>query len=123
MFMKLPLLFASFYGLTGVILGAFGAHALKGRLTSDQLASWETGVRYQLVHAVALLVVAVLIDRGVGLKPTVGLMGVGTALFSGSIYLLCLDIGPKSALGPATPLGGLCLILGWGGLLIAAWRM
>jgi uncharacterized membrane protein YgdD (TMEM256/DUF423 family) len=120
--MKLPLLFASLYGMTGVILGAFGAHALKDRLSPEQLVSWETGVRYQLVHAVALLVVAILMEKGLNLKPTMILFALGAALFSGSIYLLCFEVGIKG-LWVLTPLGGFCLILGWGWLFVSAVRM
>ena len=110
--MKAALLLASAYGATGVILGAFGAHALKEKLTEYQLASWETGVRYQLIHAL-----------GLSLKPTVWLWAVGTTLFSGSIYLLSLEMGPKALWGPITPIGGLCLIFGWGWLFISAAKL
>ena len=121
--MKLSLLFASFYGMTGVILGAFGAHALKAKLSPDQLMSWETGVRYQLIHAACLLAVSLLLDKGLGLKPTVWLWGIGVVLFSGSIYLLSLGLGPKALWGPITPLGGLLLILGWGWLFFQALKL
>jgi len=120
--MKLALILASLYGMSGVILGAFGAHALKDRFTPDQLVSWETGVRYQLFHAVALLVVALLLDKGLSLRPSVVLFAVGTFLFSGSIYLLCFEAGIKG-LWAVTPLGGLCLILGWAVLLAASFRI
>lgn len=121
--MKAVLLLASSYGATGVILGAFGAHALKEKLTPYQLASWETGVRYQLIHAVALLVIALLMEKGLSLRPTFWLWGVGVALFSGSIYLLSLEIGPKALWGPITPIGGLCLIVGWAWLFWSALKL
>ena len=120
--MKLPLILASLYGMSGVILGAFGAHALKDRFTPDQLISWETGVRYQLFHAIALLALALLMDKGMSLKPSVVLFAVGTFLFSGSIYLLCFEVGIKG-LWAVTPLGGLCLIMGWAALLVASLRI
>lgn len=121
--MKFSLILSSIYGLSAVIFGAFGAHALKDRLSPDQLLSWETGVRYQMYHALALLLMALLMDKGFSLKPTVICFGLGTLLFSGSIYLLSLGIGPRGVLGPITPIGGLVLILGWGWLLKTAITM
>ncbi|KAL3798025.1 hypothetical protein HJC23_012316 [Cyclotella cryptica] len=111
---------ACFLGASGVGLGAFGAHALKERLLSKSGASenWRTAVTYQLLHAVALLSLSSLVsNRPPHLKsPSYSggqLMALGTAMFSGSIYLLCLDIGPKKLLGPLTPIGGLMMISGW----------
>ncbi|WFB36199.1 DUF423 domain-containing protein [Kiritimatiellota bacterium B12222] len=120
--MKFYLLFASCSGLFSVILGAFGAHALKERFTAAQLVSWETGVRYQMFHALAILLLVLLADRGLQLKPSLVAFCVGTILFSGSIYLLCLQVGPKALWGPITPLGGLALIVGWGWLLVEVIR-
>ncbi len=120
--MKLPLIIASLYGLLSVVFGAFGAHALKDRFSPDQLTSWETGVRYQMFHAVAMILLLLLADKGFNLKPSVWAFGLGTLLFSGSIYLLCLGIGPKALWGPVTPLGGLALIVGWVWLLVQAIR-
>ena len=120
--MKLPLILASLYGMSGVILGAFGAHALKDRFTPDQLISWETGVRYQLFHAIALLALALLMDKGMSLKPSVVLFAVGTFLFSGSIYLLCFEVGIKG-LWAVTPIGGVLLICGWGAMLMSALKL
>ena len=99
--------YAAVLGATGVALGAFGAHGLKGRLSDKLLENWKTAVLYQLLHAVALL--------GVPRKyKTAGqCMALGTVLFSGSIYCLCLEVGPKKVLGPTTPLGGLLMIAGW----------
>jgi uncharacterized membrane protein YgdD (TMEM256/DUF423 family) len=111
--MKFALLAASVYGFLSVLLGALGAHALKTRLLPEQLLSWDSAVRYQMFHALALLAAALLIDKGLPLKPAVFCFSLGTALFSGSIYLLCLHIGPRALLGPITPLGGLTLLLGW----------
>lgn len=115
--MKISLIIASLLGGIAVVLGAFGAHALKRVLNADQLLSWETGVRYQMFHALALLAVGLLIDRGFPLRPTLALFTAGTFLFSGSIYLLSLEIGPRAFLGPVTPLGGTLLIAGWAWLL------
>lgn len=121
--MKLALILASIYGALGVLFGALGAHYLQEKLSEKLLASWETGVRYQLLHALALLAVAILLDKGLPLKPTIILFGVGTLLFSGSIYMLCLKIGPGVVFGPMTPIGGLTLIAGWITLLVAAIRL
>lgn len=106
----------------GVTLGAFGAHALKARLAPDMLAVWETGVRYQLVHALALLAVAWAATRWPGAAVAAGgwLFVAGTLLFSGSLYVLALS-GVKGW-GAVTPLGGAAWIVGWGCLAWAAWR-
>jgi uncharacterized membrane protein YgdD (TMEM256/DUF423 family) len=105
---------------TSVILGAFGAHGLRSRISPEQLQSFETGVRYQLAHALALLFIGLLASRSDmnGLRYATYLFMAGILLFSGSIYLLStreltgLD-GWKSFLGPVTPIGGLLLIAGW----------
>jgi len=107
----LPL--ASFLGFTGVGMGAFGAHALKKKLESRGMtASWQTAVLYQLFHATALLGLADLQKERAG-----QCMAVGNMLFSGSIYCLCLEVGPKKLMGPTTPIGGLLMMSGW--LLVA----
>jgi uncharacterized membrane protein YgdD (TMEM256/DUF423 family) len=81
--------------------------------------NWKTAVTYQLLHAVALLSLSSAIDGKNDLRYPQSswsggkVMALGTALFSGSIYFLCLDVGPKRVLGPITPIGGLLLISGW----------
>jgi len=97
----------------GVALGAFGAHGLKPRLMPDMLAIYETGVRYHLVHGLALFVVAWLAGEDQTRSPRLAgiLFAVGILLFSGSLYLLALT-GIR-ALGAITPLGGLAWIAGW----------
>jgi len=113
-------------GFTGVILGALGAHALEQVLDSDKLASFNTGVDYQLYHALALLGLGALAGHWEAkrLKWVGNLWLIGTILFSVSIYLLTVLPavgGPKlSFLGPITPVGGLLLIAGWVLLLIVA---
>ncbi|HKT79570.1 MAG TPA: DUF423 domain-containing protein [Vicinamibacterales bacterium] len=107
-------------GLTGVAFGAFGAHFLKARLTAEMLAVFETGVRYQLYHAAALVGAAALSGRISDRSLTLAgwLFGVGIVLFSGSLYALALTgIG---VLGAITPLGGVAFIAGWLCLLLAA---
>jgi uncharacterized membrane protein YgdD (TMEM256/DUF423 family) len=106
----------------GVAAGAFGAHGLEARLPADLLAVYETAVRYELVHALALLFVGLASDRwpraGWG---RAGWMFVwGTVLFSGSLYALALT-GVR-VLGAITPLGGLCFLSGWVFAALAAVR-
>ncbi len=108
------------FSAVAVMLGAFGAHGLKNKISSEQLQVFETGVRYQMYHAFALILLGLLADRFPHpLLRTAGyFMMIGILLFSGSIYLLAtrelMGIDSwKSFLGPITPIGGLCLILGW----------
>lgn len=99
-------------GALAVVCGAFGAHALKSRLTADQLSAWNTAVLYHLLHSVVILALALYAAHAA--KPTtlpMWLFAAGIALFSGSIYLLVLT--KQSWLGPVTPIGGLLLIAGW----------
>lgn len=106
-------------GFLAVALGAFGAHALKQRLSADMLAVYETAVQYHFYHTLALLAVAVLMAGGAqGLKLSAMLFLVGTLIFSGSLYALALS-GVK-ILGAVTPIGGLCLLAGWACLTYAA---
>ena len=104
--------------MIGVMLGAFGAHALKGRLSPDDLVTFETGVRYQMYHALALFAVAWAVTRWPsGATTSAGWFFVaGIVVFSGSLYLLVLT--GHRWLGAVTPLGGLAMILGWG---LLAW--
>lgn len=105
----------------GVGLGAFASHALKARLAPELLAAFETGVRYQMYHALALLGVAWAQTRWPGALVATGgwLFVAGIVLFSGSLYLLALT-GARS-LGAITPFGGLALLAGWLCLAAAAW--
>jgi len=108
----------------GVALGAFGAHALRSRLTEQLLNTWETAVQYHLVHALGLLAVGLLLlHTGPSslLRWSAGLMLAGTVLFSGSLYLLCLS-GVRW-LGAITPLGGTALLIAWVLFGVAAWRL
>lgn len=113
-YLKSGILFA---GLA-VVLGAFGAHALREILSPEKIASYETGVRYQFYHSFALMIlglIASFLDEKT-LKLTGTLFISGIILFSGSIYFLCMQdyMGVNlKFLGPATPLGGILLISGW----------
>jgi len=110
---KAFLLAAAILGFLSVGAGAFGAHALSERLSSADLSIFETAVRYQLVHALALGLVAALDDG----RPAPGLVragaafGLGTLVFSGSLYVLVLT--QVRWLGAITPVGGLALLAGW----------
>jgi len=96
-------------GATGVVLGAFGAHALASRL-GERRDTWETAVRYQLVHAAALLALGAWRPAG-GDAWAVRALAAGVVLFSGSLYALALR--RVRWLGPVTPLGGAILVVGW----------
>lgn len=108
--------------MVGVAAGAFGAHALKARLTPEMLAIFEVGVRYQMYHAFALLACAWAAARWpAGQAGNAGMAFIiGTLAFSGSLYLLALT-GVRW-LGAITPLGGLAFLVGWALLAWTAWR-
>jgi uncharacterized membrane protein YgdD (TMEM256/DUF423 family) len=114
---RVALVWAGLLGATGVAAGAFGAHAMRGTLGAAGMREvWETAVRYQLLHAAALLGFAGWLrfaakPGGRGAAWAVRLWVSGTALFSGSLYALALG-GPRW-LGPVTPIGGAALIAGW----------
>ncbi len=112
----------SLSALIGVAAGAFGAHALKARLAPDLLIAFETGVRYQLVHSLALLAVAWAVVRWPGRATTSAgvLFLAGIVLFSGSLYGLALT-GTRT-LGIVTPFGGVAFIAGWACLAWGALR-
>ncbi|MDB5981713.1 MAG: hypothetical protein JWQ69_2728 [Pseudomonas sp.] len=117
------LLLAAFFGFTGVGLGAFAAHGLKERLSTEYLAIFHTGVLYQLIHTLALLAVALLAVQIPGRLMTYAGIAfvIGILLFSGSLYLLTLTGVTK--LGIITPFGGLAFLIGWLMLGLAAWRL
>lgn len=111
------LIFGSLFGCTAVIFGAFGAHLLKKKLTTEQLQSFETGVKYQMYHAIVLLVLGFNLDISAAINAYIIYAFVfGTILFSFSIYGLVLSSANNRKLrflGPITPLGGLFLAAGW----------
>jgi uncharacterized membrane protein YgdD (TMEM256/DUF423 family) len=108
--------------LLAVAAGAFGAHALRERLSPDMLAVFETGARYHVYHALGLLAAAWVVSRWPGGPATAAgwLFVAGTLVFSGSLYLLALT--GQRWLGAVTPLGGLAFLLGWAALAWAALR-
>lgn len=113
---------AGFFGMSAIILGAFGAHALKKLLTIDQLTSFETGVRYQMYHALFLLFLGLSSQISIKAKKTIFFLIVtGIICFSGSIYLLSTstitNVSFKS-IGFITPIGGLLLVAAWAVLMV-----
>lgn len=116
------LFIGSVAGFLGVAGGAFGAHALKARISEQMLANFETGTRYLLVHAVALLVVGVMAGRdGASDLRWVGIpFAFGMAVFTGSLWIMALT--NARWLGAITPIGGTALIIGWLALALAAIR-
>ncbi|MCT4591746.1 MAG: DUF423 domain-containing protein [Carboxylicivirga sp.] len=123
---QIVLISATIYGGLSVILGALGAHALKKVLSEAQLQSFEVGVKYQMYHAIVLLVLGFFLSFDTRLQTYMGWSFIsGTFLFSVSIFFLSLQsvLGANlKFLGPVTPLGGLLMIVGWCLLLIQVIR-
>ncbi len=117
--------FGAFFGMTAVIIGAFGAHALEELISADSLRSFETGVKYQMYHAILMIVL------GFNLKPNskftkviFTMLTMGIILFSGSIYFLAtndLSVFDFTSIALITPLGGTLLILSWLLIMISFW--
>jgi uncharacterized membrane protein YgdD (TMEM256/DUF423 family) len=104
------------WGFLGVGLGAFGAHGLRGMTTDQGLAWWETAARYQLFHALALVLLGLLQQHRPGGDAAGWSFLLGSAIFSGTLYAMAL--GAPRWLGAVTPLGGLGMLIGW---LLLAW--
>ncbi|MGB1293448.1 MAG: DUF423 domain-containing protein [Pseudoalteromonas sp.] len=117
---KLFLMAGSLFCMLSVVLGAFAAHGLKSRVSEYALGVFKTAAEYQMVHGLALIAVAILIKWGLNLTAAGWFFIAGTLLFSGSLYLLAIT-GWKW-LGPITPLGGLCFIVGWLVILVQVAR-
>jgi uncharacterized membrane protein YgdD (TMEM256/DUF423 family) len=120
---RLFLSLGAIFGLLGVAAGAFGAHVLRGRLTPDDLQIFETAVRYQMYHALALLAVGLFSIRFASASATAAgwCFLAGIVIFSGSLYLLVLS-GARWW-GAVTPIGGVGFLVGWLFLLWAALRL
>ncbi|MGO2478070.1 MAG: DUF423 domain-containing protein, partial [Pseudoalteromonas sp.] len=110
----------SIFCMLSVVLGAFAAHGLKSRISEYALGVFKTAAEYQMFHGLALIAVAILIKWGLTLNWVGGFFIAGTLLFSGSLYLLALT-GIKW-LGPITPIGGVCFVIGWVILLVQVAR-
>jgi uncharacterized membrane protein YgdD (TMEM256/DUF423 family) len=115
---RLFLSFAAFSGFLSVCLGAFAAHGLQHQMSTNALAIWQTGVQYQMYHALALLAVGLLYQHHASkaLKLSGLSFILGSFLFSGSLYALAL--GAPSILGLITPFGGLSFLVGWATLML-----
>jgi uncharacterized membrane protein YgdD (TMEM256/DUF423 family) len=131
--MKKQFITVGILGASAVILGAFGAHSLKnqlatGLITPDQLNGFDTGVKYQMYHTLAMLLLVAVGDKldAKFVKYTWILFLTGIILFSGSLYFLTtrniLGMEGLKALGPITPLGGICFVAGWLMLVVAAFK-
>lgn len=127
--MKKLLVIGSILGASAVILGAFGAHALKTILTESQLESYQTGVHYQIIHAIVIIIIGILyhLTKNRNFITAANLMFAGVMFFSFSIYLLSLrdflGMPQLSFLGPVTPIGGTLMIIGWIIILINAVKL
>ena len=124
---KRIILTASFFGCIAVVLGAFGSHGLKGKVTDYQLEIWQTAVSYQFYHTFALLFLSTFSRaKNNYIRFSYYSFTLGIFLFSGSLYFLSayelLGWEKPVFLGPVTPLGGLSLMLGWIGLFVATYK-
>lgn len=125
--MKFSLLSGSILGALAVTLGAFGAHALRGMLeASGRMDTFETAVKYQFYHAIALVLVGILLQKsGIEAERWLNWAGIaflaGTVIFSGSLYAICFTGITK--FGATAPIGGLLLIAGWVFVALSAFKM
>jgi uncharacterized membrane protein YgdD (TMEM256/DUF423 family) len=118
---------ASIFGILAVILGAFGAHGVGERISPEEMKTWETAVQYHFYHVFALLFLSTFSRvRSRLISISYWFFTLGILLFSGSLYLLAaksmIGITETAIIGPVTPVGGLCFIIGWVSLLLAAIR-
>ena len=125
---RILIIVSGLLGFTAVALGAFGAHGLRSRLESlpdgvKRLEWWNTAAHYHLTHALALAIVAWLAHRGAGGSASVAGWSFvsGVTLFSGSLYLMAVT--GQTKLGAITPIGGLLLLVGWGAVAVAGFRL
>jgi len=120
---QIALLFAGFFGFFAIVLGAFGSHLLKKKWSNDVLNSFEIGVKYQMYHALFLILLKISLPFN-NLYSTLAVIFAitGVLLFSGSIYGICIQKSRNNSvkyLGPITPIGGLSLLLSWLFFIIA----
>ncbi|MCT8140045.1 DUF423 domain-containing protein [Anaerobacillus sp. CMMVII] len=121
--MKLFLIIGSINMVLAVGLGAFGAHGLQGKLTTRMLEIYQTGVQYHMIHAIGILIIAIVADRlgSPGMITWAGWsMFIGILFFSGSLYIL--SISGVKILGAITPIGGVFFMVGWVLLALAAFK-
>ena len=110
---------AAVLGLSGMLAGTFGAHGLKGRVSETMLGTFETGVHYHLIHAVALLALGAISARSAWLNGASAALALGVVLFSGSLYAMALT--DLRWLGWITPFGGVAFLVGW--VLVCIWAI
>ncbi|KKX48328.1 MULTISPECIES: DUF423 domain-containing protein [Sphingobacterium] len=122
---KRIILVAAFFGALAVILGAFGAHGLEGKISEQHIETWKTANQYHFYHTLALLFLSTF-SRAKTASIRVSFIAfiIGLLFFSGSLYLLSVreitGFGNPAILGPITPLGGVAFIVGWAALFVAA---
>ncbi len=122
--MKKNIIIGAVFGFLAVALGAFGAHALEDLLVENGYKDvWETGVHYQMFHAVAIMVIGVLMSKNIignvkSLRVAGTAMLIGTILFSGSLYVMALT--KITVLGAITPIGGVAFLVGWIAVVMSA---
>ena len=124
MIIKISFMFAAAAGALAVVLGAFGAHGLRGRIEERLFETFQTAVEYQMYHSLALMMVAILMrewGRSLALDIASYAFILGVLLFSGSLYGLVLT--NMVWLGPVTPVGGLCFIVGWSALVCSGFQI
>ena len=124
MTIKITFLFAAAAGALAVVLGAFGAHGLRGRIEERLFETFQTAVEYQMYHSLALMMVAILMrewGRSLALDIASYAFILGVLMFSGSLYGLVLT--NMEWLGPVTPVGGLCFIVGWSALICSGFQI
>jgi len=124
---KQIILTASFFGFVAVVLGAFGAHGLEGKISDYHIGTWKTANQYHFFHTLALLFLSTFSRaKNASIRLSFAMFALGIVLFSGSLYLLSVRslVGLEgwTWLGPVTPLGGVCFMVAWIGLFVAAVR-
>ena len=123
MTLKIAFLFAALAGAIGVALGAFGAHGLRGSIEPRLMETFQTAVQYQMIHALALLLVAITmgwLGQSLSFEISAYAFMAGIVLFSGSLYGLVFS--EMKWLGPVTPIGGLCFIVAWLALFVGGYQ-
>lgn len=124
---KKIILVAAFFGALAVILGAFGAHGLEGKISDYHIETWKTANQYHFYHTLALLFLSTFSRaKTASIKVSFFAFVIGLFFFSGSLYLMSVreitGFGNPAILGPITPLGGLAFIVGWVSLFVAAFK-
>ena len=125
---RLLITIAGIHGALGIALSAFGAHMLKSKLDAYHLDIYNTGTKYHMITSVVLLILALSIKPAISyqnmtLKRSFYMLLAGQVMFSGSLFLLCMQLGYNKIIGPVTPIGGIVMILAWLNLLFLRKRL